>query len=249
MTILSRSPRSRNDFKATGLIFTGFYLLTLASSALRPLFFAGMSLREALLSPETLCVIPFSILFMLSAFIPGLSWLQPATLLLSVPFSYFGDPDSMYGLGSFVLGVVMLFRLGFFSKSASLKVAGLFIYLIMGEVGAILIAKNQHVVKAFVPVLYTIAFLALLFVLYREKITVYLKEPKPAMSLAEAGLSRTESDYVRAMLLGKTIKEIAQESGKRDSTVRNTLSRAYRKVEVPDRAGLMAKLEKFDVTD
>ncbi|MBL8965381.1 MAG: hypothetical protein JNG85_00150 [Spirochaetaceae bacterium] len=76
---------------------------------------------------------------------------------------------------------------------------------------------------------------------------VYLKEPKPRLSLDDKGLSPAEKTYVLAVLAGRNHKEIAVDYEVSDSTVRNTISRAYQKLEVSDKAGLAVLAERFEI--
>lgn len=70
---------------------------------------------------------------------------------------------------------------------------------------------------------------------------------KSRLSLAERGLSQAEARSVLAIIAGSTVKEIAAEGGFADSTVRNNLARAYRKLGVSDMVGLMGLAARFEI--
>ncbi len=53
------------------------------------------------------------------------------------------------------------------------------------------------------------------------------------------GLSRREKQIVDALLAGRTNKEIAQQLGVSDQTIKNQLTRLYRKVGVNSRLELV----------
>ncbi len=65
-------------------------------------------------------------------------------------------------------------------------------------------------------------------------------EERPRISLSDLGLAPAERQYVLSILAGESIKAIASEAGVSDSTVRNSLARAYRKLGVSDMIGLVA---------
>lgn len=54
------------------------------------------------------------------------------------------------------------------------------------------------------------------------------------LSLDAAALSEREQAFAEALLAGRSVKEMAYESGVSESTVRNTLARAYKKLGVAD---------------
>lgn len=90
----------------------------------------------------------------------------------------------------------------------------------------------------------------MLYFAFQEKLMVYLKEPRRKVSLKEEALSEAEQAYVKATVLaGRSYKEVAFDFGVSESTVRNTLSRAYKKLGVADHAGLMALAASCDIVD
>jgi DNA-binding CsgD family transcriptional regulator len=88
---------------------------------------------------------------------------------------------------------------------------------------------------------------ALIFFAFEEKLVVFLKEPKPRLSLVEKGLTASERTYVLAILAGQAPKEIAAEFEVAESTVRNTISHAYKKLDVVDMIALTNLAAKSDI--
>ncbi len=185
--------------------------------------------------------------FFLSAFYAILQWLQPLMFLIMAPISIL-QGESFYGLGAFVIAMLLLFRLGFFNRHRVSKLIISLAYLYVWEIIKAL-QSTGGLINALMPVFFITAFLLMLYFAYQEKIMVYLKEPKERLSLADKGLSAAEKTYVLALIKGLTPKEIAAEYSVSDSTVRNTLSRAYQKLGVPDRAALLALATRYEVAE
>lgn len=79
------------------------------------------------------------------------------------------------------------------------------------------------------------SFLLFLYLAYEEKLMVYLKEPKPRLSLAAKGFTPLEAAYIFAIIEGKSAKEIAYDMKVTESTARNNISRAFHKLGLTDR--------------
>lgn len=83
----------------------------------------------------------------------------------------------------------------------------------------------------------------------RAKDIVYVERGKPCLSLSEKGLSPTEMVYVRAILAGRAPKDISEQLGVRGSTVRSSLSRVYKKLEIDGVADLIALGHNHQIID
>ncbi len=70
---------------------------------------------------------------------------------------------------------------------------------------------------------------------------------RPRLSLSDLGLAPAERHYVLSIIAGESIKSIAEAAGVSDSTVRNSLARAYRKLGVSDMLGLVALAGRHDI--
>ncbi len=236
-------------FRTTGLLFTAFFVVAIGVDMSSLLFDLHYTVPGALVHPVVLSLYLVSAIFLVSALVPAMYWIQPAVLLMVVPIPQLDNPAPMYSLGAFVIGVIMLFQLGYMDRRRRIKIVALILYLFASIILGVMRGERLHPVRSVAPVLFTLVFLVLLYILFKEKIVVYLREPKPPYSLAEAGLSRAEAAYVRQVIAGKSLKEISAESERQESTVRNTLSRAYKKLEVTDRASLLDKLKQYEIKE
>lgn len=134
----------------------------------------------------------------------------------------------------------MLFRLGFFEHRPLLKVILGILYLFGCEILGVVITGRNLLLDGAPPIFFISVFLLFLYILFRDKIVVYLKEPLPKLSLRGRGLSAAERSYVLELAKGRSLKEIAFDYEVSESTVRNTLSRAYRKLGTKDMTELVA---------
>jgi DNA-binding CsgD family transcriptional regulator len=220
-------------------IFVMGYLFVNISTMLR-----GWS--PTFLEPDQLLQLVIAGLFFLSSRSSKLYWIQPAIFLAVVPLASIGEPKSFYPLGFYILGVLLLFKIGFFKRHRVVKSIAVILYLYIGQVGVALFTGQDystHILHVF----FVTAFLVILWILYNEEIIVYLKEPKPILDLRASGLSEAEIRYILDLQAGKASKEIAIDSEVSESTVRNTLARAYQKLAVKDKAELLVLLSKSDV--
>jgi DNA-binding CsgD family transcriptional regulator len=185
----------------------------------------------------------------LSAFWAPAVWFQPIVFLLLAPIPLIQLAESLYGLGFYVMGILLLFRLGFFERHRLPKLICSIVYLYLWEVVSAL-RTGRDLIGAFEPVFFVTVFLLMLYFAFSEKLMVYLKEPKAKLSLREKTLSEAERAYVMALLKdGKNYKEIAFDFEVSESTVRNTLARAYKKLGVSDHAGLASLGNKYEIVD
>ena len=205
-------------------------------------------LFHALFDPYQLSLLASVVLFMLSAFIGKLNWIQPAVFIFSSPLAIVDDAQNMYGLGFFIMGVLLLERTGFFLKRRGIKVIILSAYLLIIEIVAV-IMTNRPMADAISPTFFMIAFGLFLWFLYKDRLVVILREPRPRLSLSEKGISPAERTFVLETLKGKSQKEIAIDFDLSESTIRNTLARSYKKLGVEDRVGLAVMGERFKVVE
>ena len=185
-------------------------------------------------------------LFFVSARWPKLFWIQPVVYLLLTPIPLLQMPVAFYGLGFFVCAMAILFRMGFFEKYRIVRLACCLAYLLSIEVAAIFTAKNT-MMDAISAIFFILAFLMFFYLMFQDKLMVFLSEPKQKLSLYAKGLSDTESDYIIAIISGKSVKETAFDAGVSESTVRNMLARSYTKLGVTNRSELFALAEKHDI--
>jgi DNA-binding CsgD family transcriptional regulator len=94
---------------------------------------------------------------------------------------------------------------------------------------------------------YLAAVVAIVATLASEQGNPYIREPKARLSLGALGLSESEQLNILNAIGGKSVKETAAEFGVSESTVRNTLARAYKKLKITGRTGLATLAEKYDI--
>lgn len=179
----------------------------------------------------------------------ALAWLQPVLYLICAVIAIvWGDYASFYGLGFFSIGILFLFRMGAFEKH---RVPKFLLTLLVFYAAEIISAINKQMAlfEAVMPLFFITVFLLMLYFAFQEKLMVYLKEPKEKYSLDAKGLSNAEKLYVRELCDGKTYKEIAFTHKVTESTVRNTIARAYHKLGVSDRAGLFDLSSNHELVD
>jgi DNA-binding CsgD family transcriptional regulator len=95
---------------------------------------------------------------------------------------------------------------------------------------------------------YLAAVIAIVATLAMEQGNPYIREPKAKLSLGALGLSDAEQLNILNAIGGKSVKTTAAEFGVSESTVRNTLARAYKKLKVAGKTGLATLAEKYDIT-
>ncbi len=248
MTHSSRIGRPDMPIKlfATGILFAS-------------IFFAGYCLNLVFTIPDRgligaasnlyqLILLASIALFLLSAFIAKLNWIQPAVFLSLSPVAIISDAQGIYGLGFFIMGIFLLERTGFFIKKRGIKVFVLAAFLLIVEIVAV-IRTSRPLFDAAAPTFFIIAFGLFLWFLYKDRLVVFLSEPKPKLSLAKKGISPAERTFVLETLKGKSQKEIAVDFDLSESTIRNTLARSYKKLGVEDRVGLAVLGERFEVVE
>lgn len=236
-------------FRKTGLLFAclcGSYLLLYLVFELFGVDYPpGFGAGEGLIPIIAAC----SILFTVSAVHGSLTWLQPIILLIMTPFAIARHgASSMFGLGAFIAAEILLYRLGFFGRHKLLKFLVTIAYFFTSEIciGQIYGTAALPIV---ITILYMTGFLAFLMIVYGGKWVVYLKMPKPPLSLSTKNLTRKEIEYLKALLGGRSLKEIAIDDGVTESTVRNTMARVYRKFDVHDKSALMTKCENYSIME
>lgn len=238
-----------HQLRATGILLGIIFAAATVLNVVTGLA-SSSSLESKLINWDFLVLFFATALMFASAFISRLAWIQPMICFAFTPIPLLEAQGytSFYGLGFYVIGLLLLFRLGFFERQRLPKLGLALAYLYGWEIYAAL-RTERNLIYAFTPTFFITVFLLLLYFAYHEKIMVYLKEPKERISMAEKGLSEAERNYVTALLHGVNSKEISYDYEVSESTVRNTLSRAYRKLGVEDKAGLAALAERCELVD
>ncbi len=236
-------------FRKTGLLFAclcaAYLLLYLVFELFGSDYPPGFTAGEGLIPIILACCL----LFIISAMRSSGAWLQPVILLIMTPFAIgrYGA-SSMFGLGAFIAAEILLYRIGFFGRHKLLKFLITIAYFFLSVIIIGLITGTAALPIA-MTILYMVCFLTFLMIVYGGKWVVYLKTPKPPLSLSAKNLTKKESEYLKALLGGRSLKEVAIDDGVTESTVRNTMARVYRKFDVHDKSALMAKCENYTILE
>lgn len=226
----------------TGSVFVAGGLLTFITGIT-----SNHTLLTCLLHPSVLTCILTSLLFFSSIRWSKLFWLQPFIFFILAAIALIQSYTSFYGLGFYVFGIALLFRLGFFESKRIFKFLICISYLLGIEVFSAIHSEGKYY-KIIEAVFFIVAFLVFFYLMFSDKLMVFLNEPKTKLSLEAKGLTDTESGYILSIISGKSVKEAAFEAGVSESTVRNTIARGYKKLGLVNKSGLMALSEKYDIT-
>ncbi len=240
-SFLSDSTRRR-----TSLFLGTVFLLGYFVSVIGTLSNGRLKLLDILLHPYTLSILAIAVLLFAGYFANLLAWIQPIVFFALTPINLSEDNASFYSLAFFVIGVLLLFRFGFFETHRRLKIFSCIAYLFACEIFGWAQSRRPFS-QAVSPVFLTIVFLLFLYTVFNDKVVVYLKEPKVKLSLDAKGLSEAEQLYIRALVKGRSVKEVSFEFGISESTVRNTLARAYKKLAISNKSGLAGLAEKYEI--
>jgi len=184
-------------------------------------------------------------------FLASLRWhplrlAQPFVFLLCALIPFSQTTESAFGFGLFAVGLIMLYNDGHLSTQVLPKLVGLGLYFLglLAVSSIVTTASFRQIVVLFG---FTLVFFLYLFLAFQDRFIVFVNAEKPVVRLADYGLSAREVDAVLAMIRGRSIKEAAWDWGISESTVRNSLSRAYRKLGLQDRTQLMTWAESRTV--
>jgi DNA-binding CsgD family transcriptional regulator len=236
------------SLKRSGLFFAGFCALSAVYNVFQQVFQYHHQFPGFLLHSHALINLGVAGIFALSAFVPRLVWIQPIVIFAYVPEPLLTPERTFTSLGIFAIGMMLLYRLGFFEKRPLPRLILCLAYLYGWVLYGVTRAEG-NIMKSFSPIIFMTFFLVVTYLVFQDKLAIYLKEPKPKLSLKGKGLSEAERSYIRSLSDGKSSKEIAFAYEVTESTVRNTLARAYKKLEIEDKAGLAALAEKYEITD
>jgi DNA-binding CsgD family transcriptional regulator len=232
--------------KTTGIFFGTIFCIAGVINIFLVLSKPNATVAAVIGNAQTIEIFLLSAILFASGFNRFLSWIQPIIFLLVTPLPFQTTHESFYGLGFFVIAIILLFRLDFFQKNRLVKFILSLAYLYGCELYAAL-KQGRNLYFAATPIFAITVFIVFLYLVFQEKLAVYLKEPKQRLSLKERGLSDTERSYVLAVAAGKNTKELSIEFSVSESTIRNSLSRAYRKLGIENRTGIAALAEKYEL--
>lgn len=235
-------------FRKTGLLFAGLlslYILIIYIGQIFKLYDKQpLNFDMFLLLIMSVVVITF----ILSALYDYLNWLQPVLLLFLTPLPMFRYGESMFSLGTFSAAAILLFRFGFFENHRIFKLVIIMSYYYFCQL-LVGLTTGAPLLSLLMPLLFMTIFIMFLLLVFRDKWIVYIQNEKPELSLSQLGITKTEAEYLRAIIVGKSFKEIANIMQVKESTVRNTLARIYKKLGVTDKTQLATKCEKYQIID
>jgi len=229
---MRNSQVSDRSVRATGLFLGIVFLLGGLYDTIFVLFFKKAVTSIGVLY-AAICF-AMAVLLYLSTRTRKLVWVQPIVLLAATALAVLQDYKSFFGMSFFFMAFILLYRLGFFLSRKLVKLVGVFLIFFGAELAGAF-AAHKSPLHALGILFFIAAFLLFLYLSYEEKLMVYLKEPKPQISLAERGFTPLESAYVFAIIEGKSAKEIAFDMKVTESTARNNISRAFHKLGLTDR--------------
>jgi len=188
------------QFQWNGIFLGSIFFIGTLLRIFQQVFIHDRSLLYIATNAGTILMILATLGLFLSAFWKSATWFQPIMFLFLFPFPLIDNSESFFGLGFFTIGVLLLFRLGFFEHHRLLKLVLAMAYLYFWEIWCAL-RVGREPFQAFAPVFFITAFLIMLYFAFQEKLMVYLKEPKRKISLKEKALSEAEQAYVKATAL------------------------------------------------
>ncbi len=169
-----------------------------------------------------------------------------------VAMSLFATESVMIALGLAI--IASLFRAFVARHERAALIAAGFLMFFIPAVHDILV-NNGYLHDPYFAPFGTILFFLLLAVqltgsstrTLKSRTLITIEREKPRLLLSDRGLSATEIDYALALLSGRSVKEIAFDREVSESTVRNSLSRVYAKLEVPSMAGFLSLSSVYDI--
>jgi len=242
---------SINEVKRTGIFWAIIFSLGLILNSINVLLIMRTAPEDYLVRPTTLVLTLMIAICLASAYVSRLAFIQPLVFFIGT-FMSMTSPDggyaSIYSFGFFIVAVATLFRMGFFEKHKLLKFALSVGFLFSATLTGAYIAKRS-IYYAFSPIFFVSILILFFYFAFKERLVVYLKEPKPILSLSEKKLSPAEKLYIHQNVAGKQAKEIAVDFEVSESTVRNTLNRAYAKIGVPGQSEFLVLAATSEIRD
>jgi DNA-binding CsgD family transcriptional regulator len=206
----------------------------------------GHDVLSALLSGIVLVQVLVAGCCLASALQPRLLWLQPAVLLIICPLLLIMERDTFYGTICFVLAVLLLYKYQYLLDKPLPKLRVLLVYLALANLAAAL-ARGDNLIRTAILLLIKLSFLATVYLLFKDFYKRWLGVTRPLLDLRLKGLSNNECRYVCDLHDGFSCRQIAAHHQVSESTVRNTLARAYRKLTVKDKEALLTMLTGYEL--
>ncbi len=185
-----------------------------------------------------------------------LRYIQPILILALMVANLMTSPDPFASSIFATTAAILFYQVGFFNRRRALKMTAYLAFyyaltvlqVFMRDMGGFL-KEETRADRGFGPLIIVTIFLLFLYLSFKERLIVYLKEPKPRLSLSEKGLSSAEHAYSIAIINGRSLKEVAFDFEVSESTVRNTIARAYKKMGVLDKTGFAVLAASWEIVD
>jgi DNA-binding CsgD family transcriptional regulator len=240
------SSHNRDSLRAVGLIgsltMLGFASSEYSESGLVFQFLADEGQDIQVVSIYLL----FAALFLISAIFVSLKNIQVWLFFLLSAFQSSQAATRHYGLGFSVVAAMILLRRGWFLRMPVIKTSIILAIGVLALVGPSLVSGGD--LRALPSALiWAGAFAVIVVGLARRRCLSALAPKKRVLRLSDFHLSNGEKLVVKMRISGKSAKEIACENEISPSTVRNVLSRSYRKLGIEGGEELMAMGERYTV--
>lgn len=186
-------------------------------------------------------------LFWATAVFASLGPLQAALFYGMSAIETVSSENCIDGLAFAAVAAIILFRRGWFFRKALIKSI---IVLGVGWIFIVVPVFAIHKPFALVSAIISAATYSVLVIgLAKGRFLSALaqKPQKPSLVLASYHLTKSEIMAVKNRMQGKSVKEIAYEHGKAESTIRNALANACRKLQIGGREDLLALAERFRI--
>ncbi|MGO8692877.1 MAG: helix-turn-helix transcriptional regulator [Rectinemataceae bacterium] len=230
---------SRRVGRAGTVLFTG-----LSGGEILEGLGENASVGELFDNPLALVYLGAALLCLASARFAALRSVQPALLLAMVPVQTIAGAGVLGGLAFALASVLLFLRLGFFRERGAFKASAIGAAVAAADLGAVLFSPDPRAAAG--PALSCAAvFCVLARAMAKRKMPAALAVPREPLSLDDYNLSTRELQFLSARSEGKTSKEIGFEFGVSDTTVRNILMSAYRKLGIRDARELGALGERY----
>jgi DNA-binding CsgD family transcriptional regulator len=223
--------------------------LTLALAHIGALTQIGLIVSEYTL-PESMGFGPIYIVFALF-FLAGIRFvffarIQAALFFALTVLQTIASQNCFFGLGFAVVAVLIVFQSCWFGQKTTKRA---FFVAAIGDVLLIspIAVLNKNPLALAPAFICAAIFTILVFSMAKMRRVSELDSHKNLLRLADYDLTRRETQVVKTILLGAKTKDFAIEHGIAESTVRNALSGAYRKLGVACREELVVMCENYRV--
>jgi len=228
-----------------GLLFAVVFLVAVLRWLVQG-WLSGTPLPALFLDSRFWLVGLLSLVFFAGLRVPWIRRLEPYVFLVISIIPFFELVDSVYGFGLFAVGSILLLIDGQLSRHPIPKLialGGLLLTILV--VATVFHGAPLEVATGLL--LFMSAFFLFLFLAFQDRIIVFVRASRPVVHLSTYGLTEKEALHLLGLLKGQSMKEIAWENGVKESTIRNSLSRAYHRLGFVDKTQLLQWAQSRDV--